>query len=282
MARPFRIGMPAAALVVASALTGAPYAAEVAMIPAQPPLVAPSPSPTPDPAVARELDLFLAIADGNTEAMRLALNAGADPNGSLPAPAPEEIRKRYPDGSLEYYFRHEKGFTPLMFAAAIGNETAARWLLMAGADRYQRSRSSGTFALWQAARNKHVAVMKLLMGITPQSESARYHVEVDLGAQRATVWKDGAIVLTTEISSGRPSKPTPPGDYLVTDKYRDWKSTLYPARMPYFLRLSCGNFGLHAGSLPGYPASHGCVRLPAENAKKLFALLPIGTEVVIR
>jgi lipoprotein-anchoring transpeptidase ErfK/SrfK len=96
------------------------------------------------------------------------------------------------------------------------------------------------------------------------------------------VWKDGAIVLTTEISSGRASKPTPPGDYLVTDKYRDWKSTIYPARMPYFMRLSCGNFGLHAGSLPGYPASHGCVRLPAENAKKLFALLPIGTEVVIR
>jgi hypothetical protein len=278
------IGVPAAALVVASALMGGLHAAELAMIPALPPLVAPaaSPSPTPDPAVALELDLFRAIADGNIEAMRLALNAGADPNGCLPTPAPEEFRRRYPDGTLEYYFRHEQGFTPLMFAAATGNEIAARWLLMAGADRHKRSRSSGTFALWQAARNGHVSVMKLLMGITPQSECSHYRVEISLAAQRATIWKDGAVILTTDISSGRESRPTPPGRYLVTDKYRDWKSTIYPARMPYFLRLSCGNFGLHQGVLPGYPASHGCVRLPAENAKKLFAMLPIGTEVEIR
>ena len=279
------IGVLASALIVASALTGTLHAEELAMIPAPPPpLVVPSttPSPTPDPAVALELDLFRAIADGNIEAMRLALNAGADPNGCLPAPAPEEFRRRYPDGSLEYYFRHEQGFTPLMFAAAIGNETAARWLLMAGADRHKRSRSSGTFALWQAARNGHVAVMKLLMGITPQSECSHYRVEVNLTSQRATVWKDGAVILATNISSGRDSKPTPPGRYLITDKYRDWKSTIYPARMPYFLRLSCGNFGLHQGVLPGYPASHGCVRLPEENAKKLYAMLPIGTEVEIR
>lgn len=278
------IGVLASALIVASALTGSLHAAELAMIPAPPPFVAPSatPSPTPDPAVALELDLFRAIADSNIEAMRLALNAGADPNGCLPTPAPEEFRKRYPDGSLEYYFRHEQGFTPLMFAAAIGNETAARWLLMAGADRHKRSRSSGTFALWQAARNGHVAVMKLLMGITPQSECSHYRVEVNLTSQRATVWKDGVVILTTDISSGRDSKPTPPGRYLITDKYRDWKSTIYPARMPYFLRLSCGNFGLHQGVLPGYPASHGCVRLPEENAKKLYAMLPIGTEVEIR
>ena len=169
-----------------------------------------------------------------------------------------------------------------MFAAAIGNETAVRWLLMAGADRHKTSRSSGTFALWQAAKNGHIEVMRLLMGITPRSECRHYRVQVDLATQRATIWKDDVVLLTTDISSGRASKPTPPGRYLVTDKYRDWKSTIYPARMPYFLRLSCANFGLHAGVIPGYPASHGCVRLPEENAKKLYATLPIGTEVEIR
>ena len=54
------------------------------------------------------------------------------------------------------------------------------------------------------------------------------------------------------------------------------------ASMPFFLRLSCSTVGLHAGVLPGYPASHGCVRLPSEVAKKLFQIIPRGTTVVIR
>jgi hypothetical protein len=278
------IGVPASALVVASALMGISYSADLAMVPPPPPLTAPfsSPSPAPDPAFALELALFRGIADRDPEAVRLALNAGADPNGSLPAPAPEEIRRRFPNGPLEFYFRREKGFTPLMFAAALGNELAVRYLLMAGADRHQCSRSSGTFALWQAARNGHIGVMKQLMDITPESECSRYRVHIDLATQRATIWKDGIVFHATEISSGRPSTPTPPGRYLVTNKYRQWKSTIYPARMPFFLRLSCGDFGLHAGVVPGYPASHGCVRLPPAEAEKFFALLPVGTEVEIR
>jgi len=276
------------ALILVSAPAGILHSADLAMVPTPPPILdsaalsTPTPAPTPDPALLLTQDLFRAIANGNPEALRQALNAGADPNGSLPAPAPDEFRKRYPDGDLEYYFRKETGFTALMFASAIGNEMAVRYLLLAGADRHRLSRHSQTFALWQAARHGHVGVMRLLMGITPQSESSQYRVEVSLSAQSATVWKSGAVVFSTRISSGRESKPTPPGTYLITDKYRDWKSTIYPAKMPYFLRLSCANFGLHAGVVPNYPASHGCVRVPEENAKKLFAMLPIGTEVDIR
>lgn len=261
------------ALILASALASA--------FCANGPTPTPAPSPTPDPALLLTEALFHAIADYDAAALQRALAAGADPNGSLPAPAPEEFRRRFPDGSLEYYFRREPGYTALMFAAAIGNEPAARALVLAGADPHRLSRHSGTFALWQAARNGHIEIMRLLMGITPESEAAQYHIDIDLANQRATVWKGPDLLLTTEISSGRASKPTPPGRYLITDKYRTWKSTIYPAKMPYFLRLSCGNFGLHAGVLPGYPASHGCVRLPAENAKKLFFLLPVGTLVVI-
>jgi len=248
------------------------------------PPAAPLPSPTPvtTPAQLLAVALFTAIADHDIERLRLALNAGADPNTDLPhVPESDALRQRFADGEIEYYFRREPGYTALMFAAAIGNEAATRYLLLAGADRHRLSKHSGTFALWQAARNGHIEIMRLLMGIGPKSESAQYRVDVDLATQRATVWKGLDLILTTEISSGRESKPTPPGRYLITDKYRDWKSTIYPARMPYFLRLSCANFGLHAGVLPGYPASHGCVRLPPANAKKLFALLPIGTYVEI-
>jgi hypothetical protein len=241
------------------------------------------PSPATPPEQLLAVRLFTSIADSDHEALRLALNAGADPNCELPrVPEATALRQRYAEGALEYYFRREPGYTALMFAAALGNHTAARYLLLAGADRQRLSRHSKTFALWQAARNAHLPVMMLLMDIVPGSEPTRYRVLVDLATQKATVWKDRMIVFTTPISSGKPSTPTPPGRYLVTNKYRDWKSTLFPARMPHFLRLSCGDFGLHAGELPGYPASHGCVRVPADNARQLFALLPVGTLVEIR
>lgn len=227
--------------------------------------------------------LFTAIADSDREALRLALNAGADPDSDLPTvPEADALRRRFAGSDIEYYFRRDPGYTALMFAAAIGNRDAARYLLLAGAEKSRKSRHSRTFALWQAAHNRHIEIMQLLMGITEASECSQYRVDIDLAAQRATVWKGKTVILSTEISSGSSSRPTPPGRYLVTDKYRDWKSTIYPARMPYFLRLSCGDFGLHAGNLPGYPASHGCVRLPEENAKQLYSTLPIGTLVVIR
>ena len=86
----------------------------------------------------------------------------------------------------------------------------------------------------------------------------------------------------TKVSSGKREKPTPPGKYVVTQKYPDWRSTLYHnASMPFFLRLSCSPVGLHAGVIPGYPASHGCVRLPREVAQKLFTMIPKGTVVEI-
>jgi lipoprotein-anchoring transpeptidase ErfK/SrfK len=51
--------------------------------------------------------------------------------------------------------------------------------------------------------------------------------------------------------------------------------------MPYFMRLSCRDFGMHEGVVQPYPASHGCIRLPGDAAKKLFAEIPVGTLVTI-
>ncbi len=267
------------ALLVFSALAPLGFAADLSEnSPAPPPTTA---TTTPEQWLA--VDLFTAIATRDAESLRLALNAGANPNADLPVvPEAEALRRQFAAGEIEYYFRRDPGYTALMFASAIGNEPAVRLLLLAGADRYLLSHRSETFALWQAARNGHIEIMRLLMGLTPDAAACGYRMNVDLASQRATVWKGSDLILSTEISSGKRSKPTPPGRYLITDKYRAWKSTLYPAKMPYFLRLSCGDFGLHAGVVPGYPASHGCVRLPPETAKKLFALLPVGTLVEIR
>jgi len=67
------------------------------------------------------------------------------------------------------------------------------------------------------------------------------------------------------VSTGRQGFRTPTGSYVVTDKHRKWRSTLYPAEMPYFMRLSCGDIGFHQGNLPGYPASHRCIRMRRED-----------------
>ncbi len=235
------------------------------------------PHPATDP-----VRIFSAIAGGDIEALRLALNAGCDPDAPLPQPAPTVLRERFPTGPLEYYLRREVGFTPLMFAAALGDERAVRFLLAAGADPHQRSRTSRTFPLYLAARAGNVELMKLLMGITPGSVAAEFRIDVDLTTQRLTVWKGSEPIIFSPISSGKKSKPTPRGAFLVTDKHRDWTSTIFRVKMPYFLRFSCGDFGLHQGVLPGYPASSGCIRLPEAKAKEIFAAVPIGTLVEVR
>lgn len=107
-------------------------------------------------------------------------------------------------------------------------------------------------------------------------------VYVDLARQRATVYRNGVRIAVTTISSGKEGYETPMGVFTILEKDRDHRSRTYDnAPMPYNLRLTWKGVALHAGNLPGYPASHGCVRLPMEFAKKLFAAMPMGGTVVI-
>lgn len=259
-------------------LGGPPLPAPPAPLPDPTPLPAPTPTPTPAPD---PLALFSAIAADDLAWLQRLLDQGTNPDTAFPQPGPADFLKHYDGTDLAYYLRKEPGFTPLMFAAALGAEPAVLKLIAAGADPHQRTGKSKTFPLYLAARAGHIAVMRHLMGITPESDVMRYRLRVDLGDQRVVLWQDDKIILFSRISSGKSSTPTPTGTYLVTDKHRDWVSTLFDARMPYYLRLSCGDFGLHAGELPGYPASHGCIRLPMQDAREFFKAVPIGTLVQI-
>ena len=69
---------------------------------------------------------------------------------------------------------------------------------------------------------------------------------------------------------------------MITDKNLVHRSTIYKVDMPFFMRLNCKDFGMHEGVVPGYPASHGCIRLPGAMARRLFKEIPIGTLVSIR
>jgi hypothetical protein len=132
---------------------------------------------------------------------------------------------------------------------------------------------------------------------------------IDLEQQRAYFYRGGEVVGVSIVSTGREGYDTPSGEFRVTQKDLTHVSSIYGdyvdrsgqvvmenvnvtqdprppgavfrgAPMPYFLRIHEG-IGMHAGYLPGYPASHGCIRLPKEMAIHFFQNATIGTPVVI-
>ncbi len=105
---------------------------------------------------------------------------------------------------------------------------------------------------------------------------------INLQTQRGYAYRNGARIGVTTISSGTAKKKTPTGIFTILQKNKDHKSNLYnSAPMPYMQRLTWDGIALHAGNLPGYPASHGCVRLPLEFSKLLFATSNMGMTVVV-
>src|SRR6202522_2946885 len=105
---------------------------------------------------------------------------------------------------------------------------------------------------------------------------------VSITEQRGYVYRNGILIGATTVSTGRPGHLTPTGVFTVLQKQKEHRSTIYDgAPMPYMERLTWGGVALHAGGLPGYPESHGCIHLPSEFAKELFAISPAGMTVVI-
>lgn len=105
---------------------------------------------------------------------------------------------------------------------------------------------------------------------------------VSLDEQRAYAYRNGIAIGVSTISSGKPGKVTPTGVFTILQKSKDHRSNLYDAApMPYMQRLTWDGIALHGGTLPGYPASHGCVRLPKAFAEKLFAVTQRGDTVVV-
>ena len=96
------------------------------------------------------------------------------------------------------------------------------------------------------------------------------------------VYRDGALIAASAISTGTMGRETPTGVFTILEKKIMHRSTTYDnAPMPYMQRLTTKGIAIHAGDLPGYPASHGCIRLPNEFAKLLYAATEIGTPVMI-
>jgi lipoprotein-anchoring transpeptidase ErfK/SrfK len=107
-------------------------------------------------------------------------------------------------------------------------------------------------------------------------------VVVSIPLQTAYVYRSGTLIGASTVSTGKPGNDTPTGSFSILQKRKEHYSNLYDnAPMPFMQRLTWDGIALHAGEIPGYPASHGCVRLPTEFARKLFAATQVGAAVHI-
>jgi hypothetical protein len=143
------------------------------------------------------------------------------------------------------------------------------------------------------------------------SASGEPFIRIRLKEQKAKFYKGGTLVGISKISSGRESHSTPPGKYKILQKnaghvsniYGIWKSPdgmivnddvdlrkqpvpppglIYEgAPMPNFMRITPGGVGMHAGYIPGYPASHGCIRMPERMSQAFFHNVSVGTMVIV-
>jgi len=148
----------------------------------------------------------------------------------------------------------------------------------------------GGMHAWTQAKLDGPSVAETIQGLKPGqylwspaiAPAGPVLIIVNLKVQRANVYRNGVLIGVSTISSGKKGHETPTGIFTVLQKHIDHKSNIYDsAPMPYMQRLTWTGIALHAGHLPGYPASHGCVRMPLAFAKLLYSATKLGMTVVV-
>lgn len=109
---------------------------------------------------------------------------------------------------------------------------------------------------------------------------------INLSSQTISAKENGNVIFSRSVSTGKRGRETPSGNFRILEKDKFHISNKYPephggARMPYMLRLTNGGIAIHQGHLPGYPASHGCIRVSKSTALKLWRWAGVGTRVSI-
>jgi len=154
-----------------------------------------------------------------------------------------------------------------------------------GSDRDRRARESAAkkaAAAAAAAQRPVIPATRVNHGVYSRANKSNTRVQIDISRQKVYLLVDGQIAVTAPISSARPGKHTPRGTFSITEKVETGKiSTIYDVHMPNWMRLNGSEYGIHAGYLPGYPASAGCVRMPRDAAAMIYAKVGYGTQVTI-
>ena len=109
-----------------------------------------------------------------------------------------------------------------------------------------------------------------------------FQIVVAVARQQVTLYGQNGRIAQAAISTGVPAHPTPLGVFTVISKHKWHHSNIYSgAPMPYMQRITWSGIALHAGPLPGYPASHGCIRLPQDFAIRLWGTTKVGARVIV-
>ena len=116
----------------------------------------------------------------------------------------------------------------------------------------------------------------------PKKIEGQLQIVISIPQQRLTLYANGQKIETAPVSTGQSGHPTPKGIFNIIQKSRFHHSNIYSgAPMPFMQRITWSGIALHAGHLPGYPASHGCIRLPHSFAQHLFGVTKLGVRVVV-
>lgn len=225
--------------------------------------------------------LHIAMLNKQEPLLRALLENGADPNNPFASPVKPEVLEKVDNDIFKKWLKKDTGLTPLMLAAARGDTDTITLLLEKGAKRGSQTKGWKRYPVVFACDGEHIPAASLLLGRKPDPEKPAFRVTIHLSKQRAVLYKNDEPVRSCRVSTGRKGYATPTGRYVITDKQKEWTSTIYKVSMPYFMRLSCKEIGLHSGVCPGYPASHGCIRMPYADVKYLFSQLQIGDAVTI-
>lgn len=224
--------------------------------------------------------LILAALRRQTGAMRTLLLSGAHPDVKSGSPVLPKLVAEQGLKDLQWHLERDRNLTPIMICASHGDADGVELLMWAGASQSYYTKVNKRYAINFASVQGYTYIMQLLLGRKPGSE-VEHRVVISLSGQNAELFKDGQLVDKTKVSTGRKGYSTPAGSFVITNKHSSWTSTIYHVAMPWFMRLNCGSIGLHAGNIPGYPASHGCIRLPYAKAKAFFGHLRTGDVVEV-
>lgn len=150
------------------------------------------------------------------------------------------------------------------------------WLFSTGAESGESKKQSTKPA------GPVIPATKVNSRVLAGSSKGNTRIVIDISRQKAFLLVDGEVAIESPVSTARSGKYTPRGSFRVTERVRNGKiSTIYGVHMPYWMRLSGSVYGVHAGYLPGYPASAGCVRLPSDAAQMIYDNTRHGTSVTI-